>query len=61
MPEIRHYTVTQERQVKLDATSPLAAAKAAHALFNQEPPEDMLIQVSTPEVRERTIEVREDY
>lgn len=36
MPEIRYYTVTQEREVKVWAESPIEAAQLANAAFQNE-------------------------
>lgn len=62
MPEIRYYTVTQEREVRVSASSPLEAAQLATAAFAGEIQTDDIakINVITP-VRERSIDVREDY
>lgn len=62
MPELRYYTVTQEREVKVSANSPIEAAQIADAAFKG------VIQKDDPSgpgitnpVRERDITVREDY
>lgn len=60
MPEIRYYTVTQEREVKVAANSPIDAINLAERIFsNTKRPEDQ-INIITP-IRERAIDVREDY
>lgn len=63
MPEIRYYTVTQEREVKVWANSPIEAAQVADAAFNdriQEGDQSAAPHIRSP-VRERSIDVREDY
>jgi hypothetical protein len=61
MPEIRYYTVTQEREVKVSAPSPIEAAQLADRIFsNTEKQPDDKINTLTP-IRERTLDVREDY
>ena len=60
MPEIRYYTVTQEREVKVSANSPIDAANLAQRIFSDtKKPEDQ-INIVQP-IRERSIDVREDY
>lgn len=62
MPEIRYYTVTQEREVKLSAQNPIEAAQLADAAFKGEIEEGDITQVHILRaVRERTLDVREDY
>jgi hypothetical protein len=64
MPEIRYYTATQEREVKIWASSPGEAAQIADAIFNddktEEPDQDALSRIRSP-IRERSLDVREDY
>ena len=62
MPEVRYYTVTQEREVKVWANSPIEAAEIADAAFNNKVEKDSVEapHVRSP-VRERSIDVREDY
>lgn len=63
MPEIRYYTVTQEREVKLWANSPIEAAQIANAVFQdkiQEGDQSAAPHIRSP-VRERSLDVREDY
>lgn len=62
MPAIRYYTVTQEREVKVSASSTIDAARIADAIFKGEIdrddlPEGHLIK----EIRDRDLVVREDY
>jgi hypothetical protein len=60
LPELRYYTVTQEREVKVSANSPIDAAVLANRVFTDtKHPEDQ-INVQTP-IRERGLTVREDY
>lgn len=60
MPEIRYYTVTQEREVKISANSPIDAANLADRIFSDTKlPEDQ-INILQP-IRIRAIDVREDY
>ena len=62
MPEIRYYTVTQEREVKVSASSPLEAAEIAYAAFKGEVQQDDLTATHiTNPVRDRDLVVREDY
>lgn len=62
MPEIRYYTVTQEREVKVSASSPLEAAQIASAAFDDEIEDDDITKIHiTKPVRIRDLEVREDY
>lgn len=70
MPEVRYYTVTQEREVKVMANSAIDAARIADAAFNgqTEPVHherlgilpDIWGHPTTP-VRVRDIVTREDY
>lgn len=61
MPEMRNYTVTQERTVKLWANSPVEAAWLADAEFKgKELPKDVPGSITAP-VRDRDLVVREDY
>lgn len=60
LPEIRYYTVTQEREIKVSANSPIDAAVLANRVFsNTKYPEDQ-VNVKMP-IRERALNVREDY
>lgn len=62
MPEIRYYTVTQEREVKVTANSPLEAAQIADAAFKGEISVGDLTNVHIQKpVRERGLVVQEDY
>ena len=62
MPELRYYTVTQEREVKVSANSPIEAAQIAAAAFKDEIDEDGLaVTHITHPVRDRDLVVREDY
>lgn len=55
------YVVTQEREVKVSATSPVEAAQLANAAFNDEIREGDLAQTHIVKaVRERSFNVRED-
>jgi hypothetical protein len=63
MPEIRYFTVTQEREVKVWADSPVEAAKIADAAFSgriEEDDQSAPSHIRSP-IRERTLDVREDY
>lgn len=63
MPEIRYYTVTQEREVKVSASSPIEAAQIGDAAFSgriEEGDQSVAPHILNP-VRERSIDVREDY
>lgn len=62
MPEIRYYTVTQEREVKITANNPLEAATIADAAFKNEINEGDLAggHIVKP-VRDRDLVIREDY
>lgn len=60
MPEIRYYTVTQERQVKVWANTPFEAALVANAAFQDVVPGDVPGAVLTP-IRDLDIVAREDY
>lgn len=60
MPEIRYYTVTQEREVKVWANSPVDAAVIADGKFNGYTP-SQIEGAATTEIRTRDIVVREDY
>jgi hypothetical protein len=60
LPELRYYTVTQEREVKVSADNPVHAAVLANRIFtNTKYPEDQL-NILAP-IRERALTVREDY
>lgn len=63
MPEIRHFTVSQTREVKISASSPIEAAGLADKVFTGETttstPGDTT-KVETP-IRDRDLSVREDY
>lgn len=63
MPELRYYTVTQEREVKVSASSPIQAACIADDVFSGRVPEDDVSvkpNIVSP-IREREIVAREDY
>lgn len=59
MPEIRYYTVVQEREVKVSATNPIDAALLASRVFASTKKATDQINVLTP-IRERALNVRED-
>lgn len=62
MPVMRYYTATQEREVKISASSTMEAAQIADAAFKGEiKPEDIAAARVTSEIRERELVVREDY
>lgn len=61
MPENRYYTVTQEREVKVSATSPLEAAEFAQHVFDGKPLEGEIQGRIRSAVRDRDLNVREDY
>lgn len=62
MPETRYYTVRQEREVKVWANSPVDAAVVADAAFSGgERTNPNASGEATSPVRERDLEVREDY
>lgn len=62
MPEIRNYTVTQEREVKVSANSAIDAARIGAAIFKgEDPPEDVYFGHATSPIRDRDIVAREDY
>ncbi len=61
MPNIRYYTVTQEREVKVTANNPTDAVIVADAVFRElDPPEDVWGSASSA-IRDRDIVAREDY
>lgn len=63
MPEIRNYTVTQVREVKITANTPLEAAELADKAFKGEeidPSPGSASRVRAP-IRERDLNVRELY
>jgi hypothetical protein len=62
MPEIRYYTVTQTREIRVSATSPINAGLLAERLFASSSKRLKVadkVNVLSP-VRERSLEVRED-
>lgn len=62
MPDIRYYTVTQTREVKISASSPLEAAEIGDAAFNGEVKEgDLAVGHIVKPVRVRSIDATEDY
>lgn len=63
MPETRYYTVTQEREVKVWANSPVEAAQVADRAFkdNSFALPDTVSGEATSPVRDRDIVVREDF
>jgi hypothetical protein len=62
MPEVRYYTVSQRREVKVWANSPIEAAQIADAAFRGEVQQDDLTATHiTRPVRERDLAVREDH
>lgn len=62
MPPIQYYTVTQEREVNVQANGPVDAARVAEAVFNgEEAPEGVALGNATGPIRTRSINVREDY
>jgi len=65
MPELRYYTVTQEREVKVSAESAIDAARIAELAFTDGEDGDLMVlelpgRALTP-IRTRNIVVREDY
>lgn len=62
MPEIRYFTVTQTREVKVDANDPLEAVQIGAAAFKGEINKGDLAwgRIARP-VRERSIDATEDY
>ncbi len=61
MPEICYYTVTQEREVKVTATSPTDAVRIADYKFRDVPhPVDVAGYVLS-DIRIRDISAREDH
>jgi hypothetical protein len=61
MPEIRYYTCTQEREVKVWAASPIEAAQFADAAFRNEiQPDDLSAGHIRGPIRDRDLVVRED-
>jgi hypothetical protein len=60
MPEIRYYTVSQEREVKVWANSPIDAAQIADGEFSGYKPSQVEGGVTSP-IRVRDLVVREDY
>lgn len=58
MPEIRYYTVTQEREVRVTANSPGEAAAFADAVFHQKPTD--LPATQRGPIRELDLVARED-
>ena len=62
MPEVRYYTVTQEREVKVWANKPFEAAQIADAAFKGEIQNGDLAETHiTRPVRDRDLLIREDY
>ncbi len=65
MPEIRYYTVTQEREVRVWANNSTDAVLIANATFKAEPapnvPGSVVHHDRPSAVRERDIHAREDY
>jgi hypothetical protein len=62
MPEIRYYTVTQEREVKVSANSLLEAAQIANVIFgNKDQVDDAKAIHMVGQIRERDLVIREDY
>lgn len=60
MPEIRHYIVTQERQVKIWANSPEDAAIVGASVFNGTTPVVPVQGGPESQVRDLGIFVKED-
>lgn len=61
MPEMRYYTVTQEREVKVWANSPVEAAQIGDAAFRGDiQSDDVTATHITRPVRDRDLVVRED-
>jgi len=61
MPEGKYYTVTQEREVKVEANSPIEAARLGDSVFNHDGPPELLFGRVLSKVRDRDIVAREDY
>lgn len=66
MPEIRYYTVTQEREVRVSAPSAIEAANIASAVFDGKTSNDIpAIQDGsgsvTKPVRIRDLVIREEF
>jgi hypothetical protein len=60
VPELQYFTVTQEREVKVAATSPINAAALADRVFSGTTNPEDKINVISP-VRECNMLVRKDY
>ena len=60
MPEIRYYTVTEEREVKVWANNPIHAARIGDAHFRGAKVIAVPGATTTP-IRVRDIVVREDF
>lgn len=60
MPEMRYYTVRQEREVRVTATSAINAARIADAAFEGDGDVPIALGRALTEVRVRDIDVRED-
>lgn len=63
MPAIRYFTVTQEREIKISASSPIEAAQIADAAFkgNIQEGDQSAAPHILREIRDRDLVVREDY
>lgn len=61
MPDIRYYTVTQEREVKVQANSPIDAAMIANAEFTGHPIREEVEGALIKPIRDRDLIIREDY
>jgi hypothetical protein len=61
VPELRKYTVTQEREVEVRATSTYEAVEQARAAFENRVEDNDVTMVGTPVTpRETSLTVRED-
>lgn len=61
MPENRYYTVTQEREVKVQASTPLEAGEFAQHVFDGKPLDGEIKGRIRSPIRDRDLNVREDY
>lgn len=61
MPEVRNYTITQEREVKVSAENIIDALKIADAVFENQSIPGNLIGRTLSDIRVRELLVREEY
>lgn len=61
MSEMRYYTVTQEREIKVWANNPADAAQVADAKFSGHAKPDGVAGEATTPIRDRDLVIREDY